>query len=59
MRKQSDIEKAEIEQIEELKRKYIKDAELLQREGDELRLMNGETRQVEKEIAKRFLQTLA
>ncbi len=52
--KQVDSDKVELEQIEELKRKYVKDAEQLQRECEELRQNNQKMDKLKKKIQNKF-----
>ena len=54
LRKQSDTEKLELEQIEEIKRKYVKDSELLQREAFELRAHNDKLDKSRKKLQNDF-----
>ena len=54
LKKQSETEKLEIEQIEEIKRKYVKDSELLQREAFELRAHNDKLDKSKKKLQNDF-----
>lgn len=54
LRKQADLEKVEQEQLDEIKRKYIKDSELMGREVSELRAHNDKLDKSRKKLQNDF-----